>query len=125
MLLPGVLGRTGSWRVLPRSLRSLLGDRRELAEEAQLYYRRACLATSEERYDVAAVFCAKALEIDPRHLAARLLQAQIQEWGFADFEEALKGYLKVIALAGYDVSNPYCAAAREAVDALVSSEAAP
>ena len=30
-------------------------------EEAHLYYRRACLAAAEERFDIALIFCAKAL----------------------------------------------------------------
>ena len=45
--------------------------RKNSEEEAQLYYRRACLAATEERYDVALIFCAKAVNLDPRHLPGR------------------------------------------------------
>ena len=77
------------------------------------------LAASEERFDVALVFCAKAIEVAPRHLAARLLAARIHDKGLNDLEAAVAGYKKVIALAAYDGSNPLCVAAREALDALV------
>jgi tetratricopeptide (TPR) repeat protein len=87
--------------------------------EADLYYRRARLAAAEERFDVALVFCAKATEVSPRHLAARLLAAKIHDKALNDLEAAVAGYKKVIALAAYDGSNPLCAAAREALDALV------
>jgi hypothetical protein len=89
-------------------------------EEAQLYYRRACLAATEERYDVALIFCAKAVNLDPRHLPTRLLVAQIHDYGLHDVSAAVTAYGKVITLAGYDGDNPYCAAAREALDNLVS-----
>src|SRR6266849_1263848 len=88
-------------------------------EEALLYYRRACLAATEERYDVALIFCAKALKLDPRHLATRILVAQIHDYGLHDVSAAVTAYGKVITLAGYDGDNPYCAAAREALDNLV------
>ena len=73
-----------------------------------------------ERYDVALVFCTKAVEVSPRHLAARLLLARIYDRGLDNFEAAVAGYKKVIALAGYDGSNEHCMAAREALDQLVS-----
>ena len=74
---------------------------------------------AEERYDVALVFCAKAVDVAPRHLAARLLIAKIYDKGLDDLEAAVAAYRKVIALAGYDGANPHCLAAREALDALV------
>lgn len=94
-------------------------------EEAQLYYRRACLAATEERYDVALIFCAKAVNLDPRHLPTRLLVAQIHDYGLHDVSAAVTAYGKVITLAGYDGDNPYCAAAREALDNLVSPRQIP
>ena len=89
------------------------------SEEANLYFRRASLAAAEERFDVALIFCGKALEIDARHLPTRLLVARIHDRGLADVDAAVAAYRKVIALAGYEAGNPYCAAARSALDALV------
>ncbi len=102
-----------------RNLSSLIPRRDDAAEEAGLYYRRACLAAGEERYDVALIFCGKALEIDSGHLATRLLAAQIQHRGLNDVDAAIAGYRKVITLAGYETGNPYCAAARTGLDQLV------
>jgi tetratricopeptide (TPR) repeat protein len=116
--------RLTPWNGIAQTLRQLSARfplRDESAEEAQLYYRRACLAASEERYDVATVFAGKALALEPRHLPTRLLVAQIHDRGLHDVEAAIRAYKKVIALAGYESSNPYCAAAREALDLLVSS----
>jgi hypothetical protein len=103
-----------------KQISSFFPSRETSPEEAQLYYRRACLAATEERYDVALIFCGKALELDPRHLPTRLLVAQIHDRGMRDVDAAVVGYRKVIALAGYEGENPYCAAARVALDALVS-----
>lgn len=102
-----------------RNLSSLFPHRDDAGEEAGLYYRRACLAAAEERYDVALIFCAKALDVDPGHLPTRLLAAQIQHRGVQDLDAAIAGYRKVIALAGYESDNPYCAAARTGLDQLV------
>ena len=104
-----------------KHLSSLLPQRADLAQEALLYYRRACLAAAEERYDVALIFCDKAVELDPAHLATRLLIAQIHDYGLHDLDAALAAYRKIITLAGYDGENPYCAAAQAALDSLVSS----
>jgi tetratricopeptide (TPR) repeat protein len=87
--------------------------------ELSLYYRRACLAAAEERYDDALIFCSKALAIDGAHLPTRLLIGQIHDRGRNDMEAALECYGKVIALGGYSVENPYCIAAREAIDRMV------
>ncbi len=106
-----------------RQFSSLFPGRDNPCEEARLYYRRACLAATEERYDVALIFCGKALELDPRHLPARLLVAQIHDRGLHDWDGAVAAYRKVIALAGYDSSNPYCACARAALDHLVNAGA--
>jgi tetratricopeptide (TPR) repeat protein len=119
--------RATPWIGITQTIRQLSARtpaRDEAAEEALLYYRRACLAASEERYDVALVFAGKAINLDPQHLPARLLVAQIYDRGLHDVESAIKAYTKVIALSGYEGSNPYCAAAREALDALVRSEPA-
>jgi tetratricopeptide (TPR) repeat protein len=115
--------RLTPWNGITQTLRQLSArfpQRDDSSEEAQLYYRRACLAASEERYDVAMVFAGKALNLDSRHLPARLLVAQIQDRGLHDTEAAIRAYKKVIALAGYESANPYCAAARDALDRLVS-----
>ena len=74
---------------------------------------------AEERFDVGIVFCAKAIDVEPRHLAARLLLAKIYDKGLGNLEAAVAAYKKVIALAGYDGTNSQCIAAREALDALV------
>lgn len=108
-----------------RQLSARIPSRDVAAEEALLYYRRACLAASEERYDVALVFASKAIHLDPQHLPTRLLVGQIYDRGLQDIPGAIKAYNKVIALSGYEGSNPYCAAAREALDALVSAASRP
>ena len=107
-----------------RQLSFLFPGRDNLTEETHLYYRRACLAATEERYDVALIFCGKALGLEPRHLPARLLVAQIHDRGLHDLDSAVAAYRKVITLAGYDSSNPYCACARAALDQLVNARAA-
>ena len=115
--------RSTPWNGIAQTLRQLsarLPLHEDSTEEAQLYYRRACLAASEERYDVAMVFVGKALALEPRHLPTRLLLAQIYDRGLHDIEAALNGYKKVIALAGYDSLNPFCAAAKEALGLLVT-----
>lgn len=111
-----------SWTALAETLRNLsqlIPGQTDTSGEADLYYRRARLAAAEERFDVALVFCAKAIEVAPRHLAARLLAARIHDKGLNDLDAAVAGYKKVIALAAYDGTNPHCVAAREALDALV------
>jgi tetratricopeptide (TPR) repeat protein len=115
-----------SWTALAATLRNLsqlLPNQSDPTGEADLYYRRAHLAATEERYDVALVFCGKAVEVAPRHLPARFLIARIYDKGFHDFEAAVAAYRKVIALSGYEASNPHGAAAREALDRLVSASA--
>jgi tetratricopeptide (TPR) repeat protein len=115
--------RLTPWNGITQTLRQLsthFPTRDDSAEEAQLYYRRACLAASEERYDVAMVFTGKALNLEPRHLPTRLLLAQIYDRGLNDIEAAIRAYKKVIALAGYESSDPYCAAARQALGLLVT-----
>lgn len=94
----------------------------DTTEEARLYYRRACLAAAEERFDVALIFCAKALEIDSRNLATRLLVGKIHDRGLADVSAAVAAYRKVIALASYDPHDPYCSAAQTALDQLVQAQ---
>lgn len=117
--------RATPWASLATTLKHLAfflpQQRPDLSEEAGLYYRRACLAAAEERYDVALIFCDKALERDPKHFATRLLAAQIQDYGLHDLDAALAAYRKIITLAGYDGENPYCAAAQAALDGLVTS----
>ncbi len=112
-----------TWTTLAATLRNLsqlLPGQSDPTGEADLYYRRARLAAAEERFDVALVFCSKAVEVAPRHLPARLLIARIHDKGLRDLEGAVLAYRKVIALAGYDGTDPHCLAAREALDALVS-----
>ncbi len=110
--------RTGLAQALTR-LTPFSPHRADPASEAHLYYRRASLAAVEERYDDALVFCGKALALDPCHLPVRLLVARIYDRGLRSFDAALEAYRKVISLAAYDGTNPYCAAAREALDLLV------
>ena len=110
---------------LAQTLRSRSRREETTCDEARLYYHRACIAASEERYDVALVFAAKSLELAPRDLATRLLVAQIHDRGLHDVAAAVRSYEKVISLAGYDGANPYCAAARTALDVLVSAASGP
>jgi tetratricopeptide (TPR) repeat protein len=110
------------WTALAATLKNLsqlIPGQSDPTGEADLYYRRARLAAAEERFDVALVFCSKAVAVAPRHLAARLLIAKIYDKGLDDLEAAVAAYRKVIALAGYDGADPHCLAAREALDALV------
>jgi tetratricopeptide (TPR) repeat protein len=93
--------------------------------EAQLYLQRALHAASEERYDVALVFCGKAIDVAPGNLAARFLAGQLYDHVLHDVDRAVEAYRKVIVLSGSDSANPYGAAAREALDALVMASTAP
>jgi tetratricopeptide (TPR) repeat protein len=94
------------------------------ASEAQLYLQRALHAADEERFDVALVFCGKALEVAPTNIPARFLAAQLYEHVLRDVDRAVEAYRKVIVLSGYETANPYVAAAREALDALVMASTA-
>jgi hypothetical protein len=87
--------------------------------EARLYFERALKAASEERYDVALVFCGKTLDVEPANLPARLLAAQLYDHVLHDVDRAVNAYRLVIVFGGYDASNRYCAAARQALDALI------
>jgi tetratricopeptide (TPR) repeat protein len=93
--------------------------------EAQLYLQRALRAAAEERFDVALVFCGKALAVAPANLAARFLAGQLYDHVLHDVDRAVEAYRKVIVLSGYDTANPYVAAAREALDALVMASTTP
>jgi tetratricopeptide (TPR) repeat protein len=88
------------------------------AAEAGLYLRRAKIAAAEERYDVARVFCQKAIETDAQNLEALFCLARTLDVGFGETDAAIALYQKIIALAGYEGANPCCAAAREALSAL-------
>src|SRR4030095_17096299 len=73
-----------SWTALASTLRNLsqlIPNQSDRSSEADLYYRRACLAAAEERFDVALVFCAKAVDVEPQHLPARLLLAKSDDKG--------------------------------------------
>lgn len=117
------MSRALPWSGFAQRIKDLSAKRWD-PEEARLYYRRACLAAAEERYDVALIFCGKALEVDPRDLPTRLLVARIHDRGLGDVDAAVAAYRKVITLAAYDGRNPYCTAAKEALDALVQSQSA-
>ncbi len=117
--MPAIPNRWTTLAETIKNLTQLLPGQSDTSGEADLYYRRARLAAAEERFDVALVFCAKAVEVAPGHLPARLLLAKIHDHGLGNLEAAVAGYRKVIALAGYDGGDPHCAAAREALDALV------
>ena len=104
-----------------RQLPLFSASRVSSAGEARLYLQRALKAAAEERYDVAIVFCGKALDVEPGNLAARLLAGRLYDHARNDVDRAVEAYRKVISLAGYDESNPYCAAARQALDALMTA----
>jgi tetratricopeptide (TPR) repeat protein len=103
-----------------RQLAHFSASRPSSAGEARLYLQRALKAAAEERYDVALVFCGKALHVEPGNLGARLLSGRLYDHA-RDIDRAVDAYRKVIALAGYDEANPYCAAARQALDALATA----
>jgi tetratricopeptide (TPR) repeat protein len=117
------MSRALPWTGITQRIKGLsrIPSRESAGEESQLYYRRACLAAAEERFDVALIFCGKALEIDARHLPTRLLIARIYDRGLHDVDAAISAYRKVIALASYDGRDPYCSAAQAALDLLVHS----
>ena len=104
-----------------RQLAHFSASRPSSAGEARLYLQRALKAAAEERFDVALVFCGKALDVEPGNLGARLLSGRLYDHARNDIDRAVEAYRKVIALAGYDESNPYCAAARQALDALATA----
>jgi len=104
-----------------KSLSSFLPQRADQTEEARLYYRRACLAAAEERYDVALIFCDKAIGLDSGHLPTRLLVAQIHDYGRHDLDAAVAAYRKIVTLCAYDRENPYCSAAQAALDTLLAA----
>jgi hypothetical protein len=108
---------------LPGKLASLkiLAPRLERSAEVELYLRRARMAADEERFDVARVFCEKARAIEPESLDVLFTLAQICEIGFSDGDAAIALYQRIIAKAGYDGTNPYCAAAREALAGLATA----
>ena len=93
----------------------ILSPRVAREEEAELYLTRARLAAEEERFDDALVFCEKAREVAPESLAALYCVARIHDLGTGDRDRAIALYQKIIARAGYDSGNPYCAAARKAL----------
>ncbi|MDQ5858177.1 MAG: hypothetical protein M3542_07885 [Acidobacteriota bacterium] len=74
---------------------------------------------------MALVFCGKALDVSPTNIPARFLAGQLYEHVLRDVDRAVEAYRKVIVLSGYETANPYVAAAREALDALVMASTAP
>ena len=92
-----------------------------LDDEIALYRRRAEMALREERWNDALVFLAKILRLNPYDLAARMAVAQTFHRGLEEPTKAILTYEKVIAAAGYDESNPYCASAREGIRELSTS----
>ena len=106
-----------------RSFRSsLVGEEFTLADEVALYRRRADLARREERYADSIVFLAKILRLNPYDLAARMHVAETYHRHLDEPAKALLTYAKVIATAGYDESNPWCARAHEAIRELAAGE---
>src|SRR5260370_17569276 len=103
-----------------KQISSFFPSRESTAEEAQLYYRRACLAAAEERYDVALIFSRKALELESAHLPTRLLIAQIQDRGLRNVDAAVNGYRKGIAMAASEPGNPYATPAPPPLTPLVT-----
>jgi tetratricopeptide (TPR) repeat protein len=92
-----------------------------LEDEIALYRRRADLALREERWNDALVFLAKILRLNPYDLSARMAVAKTYHLGLEEPTKAILTYEKVIAAAGYDESNPYCASAREGIRELSAS----
>ena len=100
-------------------------DEVTLDDEIALYRRRAEVALREERWNDALVFLAKVLRLNPYDLAARMAVATTYHRGLEEPTKALLTYEKVIAAAGYDDSNPYCASAREGIRELSTSLSEP
>ncbi len=92
-----------------------------LDDEIALYRRRAEMALREERWNDALVFLAKILRLNPYDIAARMSVALTYHRGLEEPTKAILTYEKVIAAAGYDDSNPYCASAREGIRELSAS----
>ena len=93
-----------------------------LDDEIALYRHRALVALGEERYQDALVFLAKVLRLNPYDLSARMIVAEVYHRHLDEPTKALLTYEKVIAAAGYDESNPYCAASREGIRELTAAE---
>ena len=113
-----------SFQRLLRSLRPAAVRTRDevtLEDEIALYRRRAEMALREERWNDALVFLAKILRLNPYDLAARMAVAETYHRGLDEPTKAILTYEKVIAAAGYDESNPYCASAREGIRELSTS----
>ena len=103
---------------LLRTFRSTLAPSRAdftLEDEVALYRKRAEVALGEERYGDSLVFFAKILRLNPYDLSARMAVAVTYHRCLEEPVKAILTYEKVIASAGYDESNPYGAAAREAI----------
>jgi tetratricopeptide (TPR) repeat protein len=110
---------------LLRTFRTSLTASRDdftLEEEVTLYRKRADVALSEERFNDALVFLAKILRLNPYDLSARMTVAETYHRQLLEPTKALLTYEKVIATAGYDESNPFCAAAREGIRELSATE---
>ena len=84
-----------SWSTLASTLRNLsqlLPGQSDPSGESDLYYRRACLAAAEERYDVALVFCTKAVEVSPAAPGREApAGAKIHDRGLGNLEAAVAG----------------------------------
>lgn len=107
---------------LLRSFRSGLGGEEfTLEDEVALYRRRAELARREERFADSLVFLAKILRLNPYDLSARMLVAETYHRHLHEPAKALLTYEKVVASAGYDESNSWCARAREAIRELTTT----
>ena len=91
-----------------------------LEDEVALYRKRAEMALGEERFEDALVFFAKVLRLNPYDLTARMAVAETYHRHLLEPVKAILTYEKVIASAGYDESNPYCAAAHEGIRELSS-----
>ncbi len=107
-----------------RSFRSLAAEEFTLEDEIALYRRRAEMARREERYADSLVFLAKILRLNPYDLSARMQVAETYHRCLDEPAKALLTYEKVIASAGYDDSNPWCAHAREAIREIEAASAA-
>ena len=109
-------------KILRTFLSTLERDARRvtLDDEIALYRFRAEKAVAEERYADALVFLAKVLRLDPGHVEARLLVAEIYHHGLGERTKALVTYEKVIAAAHHDETHPCAVRARQGIALLIT-----
>ncbi|KAA0253824.1 MAG: hypothetical protein EDX89_12675 [Acidobacteria bacterium] len=113
------------FRTFRSSIPPLRREEISLEDEVTLYRKRADVALREERFQDSLVFLAKVLRLNPYDLQARMTVAEVYHRYLGEPTKALLTYEKVVAAAGYDESNPFCAAAREGIRELTTVFEAP